>query len=156
LTLKTLCGLGINEIAKAFLATTDAIEQRVVRAKQKIKEEKVPFEIPGQEEITQRLDSVLEVFYLLFNEGYSATRGDELSRRDLCDDAIRLTRLLIESPPTCIPKAHALLALMYFQASRFDARIDMEGNLLLLEEQDRSKWNRSQIAFGLKHLNLSA
>lgn len=156
LTLKTLCGFSIGEIAKAFLAKEETIAQRIVRAKQKISEDKLPFEVPSIADIETRLDSVLEVLYLLFNEGYSATEGQDLIRRDLCEEAIFRTNALLSNAICNVPKVHALLALMYFQNSRFNSRLDAEGELLLLEEQDRNLWDREQIVLGLRHLDMSA
>ncbi len=156
LTLKTVCGFGIDEIAKAFLAKPETIAQRIVRAKRKISDANLKYEVPPPEEIEGRLDSVLEVLYLLFNEGYLATKGDSLTRKDLCDESIyRLTELTMQ--PICqIPKVFALLSLMHFQISRFSARTDTNGDLLLLEEQDRNLWDKEHIGLGLKYLELSA
>jgi RNA polymerase sigma factor (sigma-70 family) len=154
LTLKTLCGFSVAEIARAFLSSQSAVEQRITRAKLKIRDEKIPYEVPPPAELDRRSDSVLEVLYLLFNEGYGATAGDELIRSDLCEEAVRLLSLFVGAKPS--PRAHALLALMLLQASRFDARIDKEGELLLLSEQDRSLWDQRLIHAGLHHLALSA
>jgi RNA polymerase sigma-70 factor (ECF subfamily) len=156
LTLKTLCGLSVTEIAKAFLADEATIAQRLVRAKRKIRDEKIPFEMPATKELAARLDAVLEVLYLLFNEGYNAHEGESLVRQDLCAEAIRLTSLLVEHPVGDKPKAHAMLALMLLQASRLPARVDAEGNLLLLAEQDRSRWDRDLIQLGFRHLDKAA
>jgi RNA polymerase sigma-70 factor (ECF subfamily) len=156
LTLKTLCGFSVKEVAKAFLAKEETIAQRIVRAKQKISEEKMKYEVPGPKEIAGRLESVLEVLYLLFNEGYSATEGDALFRKDLCDEAIYRTTLLAIHPVCKSPKILALLSLMHLQASRFNSRLDTNGELLLLEEQNRSLWDFEHIQKGLYYLELSA
>jgi predicted RNA polymerase sigma factor len=156
LTLKTLCGFGEEEIASAFLSSTSAIAKRLVRARQRIREAGISLEIPAGNELSPRLDAVLQTLYLLFNEGYKASRGDELIRQDLCDEAIRLTTLLAAHPAGDRPKTHALLSLMLLSGSRLSARVDAEGNLLLLAEQDRSRWDRAMIQRGLRHLNKSA
>jgi RNA polymerase sigma factor (sigma-70 family) len=153
LTLKTLCGFGEEEIAAAFLTSTAAMAKRLVRARQTIREAGISLEIP---ELSPRLDAVLQTLYLLFNEGYKASRGDELIRKDLCDEAIRLTTLLVEHPTGNRPKTDALLSLMLLSGARLSARVDAEGNLLLLAEQDRSRWDRAMIQRGLAHLNRSA
>ena len=152
LTLKTLCGFGVAEIARAFLTTAEAIAKRLTRARDRLRQEAVPFEIPSGPELAARLDSVLDVLYLLFNEGYNASHGDEVIRRELCDEAIRLTSLLTDNPATDAPKTHALLALLLFQTARFPARLDAEGEILLLQDQDRSRWDRAMIAEGMSHL----
>jgi RNA polymerase sigma-70 factor (ECF subfamily) len=156
LTLKTLCGFGEEEIAAAFLTSKAAIAKRLVRARQRLRETRIPFEIPVGEALSARLDSVLQTLYLLFNEGYKASQGEELVRKDLCDEAIRLTTLLAEHAAGNRPKTHALLSLMLLSGARLSARVDAEGNLLLLAEQDRSRWHRAMIQRGLAHLNLSA
>jgi len=156
LTLKTLCGFGEEEIASAFLTSTAAMAKRLVRARQRIREGAIHLEIPAGSELSARLDAVLQTLYLLFNEGYKASRGDELIRQDLCDEAIRLTTLLVEHPTGDRPKTHALLSLMLLSGARLSARVDAEGNLLLLAEQDRSRWDRAMIQRGLAHLNRSA
>jgi RNA polymerase sigma factor (sigma-70 family) len=156
LALKTLCGFGVTEIASAFLTTDAAIAKRLTRAKQKIAEAKIPFEIPSGKELSQRLDGVLQSLYLLFNEGYKATAGDKLIREDICEEAIRLTDLLARHPAGNCPKTHALLALMLLNAARTPARVDDAGNLLRLREQDRSKWNQQMITRGMFHLAQSA
>lgn len=156
LALKTLCGFGIAEIASAFLSSEVAVAKRLTRAKQKIAEAKIPFEIPAGEELSRRLDGVLQSLYLLFNEGYKASAGDKLVREDICEEAIRLAALLAEHPSTQQPKTHALLALMLLNAARTPARTDDEGNLLRLREQDRTRWNQSQIARGMFYLARSA
>ena len=156
LALKTLCGFSVTEISRAFLTTEAAIAKRLTRAKQKIQEARVPFEIPAGSELVQRLDSVLQSLYLLFNEGYKASSGEKLVRGELCDEAIRLTELLAQHQAGNQPKTHALLALMLLNAARIRARQDAEGNLLRLEEQDRTRWDQAMIARGMFHLRESA
>lgn len=156
LALNTLCGFGVTEISRAFLTSDAAIAKRLTRAKQKIREERVPFQIPEGEELTRRLDTVLHTLYLLFNEGYKASSGENLVRVDVCEEAIRLAGLLAQHPSGNRPKTHALLALMLLNAARIPARVDEEGNLLRLQEQDRTRWNKSMIARGMLHLAQSA
>ncbi|MGH9848641.1 MAG: RNA polymerase sigma factor [Blastocatellia bacterium] len=156
LTLKTVGGFGVSEIARAFLAKEPTIAQRLVRAKRLIREEGVSFEMPSSSEMSARLDSVLEVLYLLFNEGYTAHAGENLVRADLVEEAIRLCSLVVGHPATDLPKCHALLALMMFQAARLPARVGEGGELSLLSEQNRSLWNRRLIYLGYKHLDRSA
>ena len=156
LALKTLCGFSVTEIARAFLTSEAAIAKRLTRAKQRIREAKIPFEIPVGEELARRLDGVLQSLYLLFNEGYKASSGDRLVREDICQEAIRLTDLLVQHPAGRRPITHALLALMLLNTARIPARVDHEGNLLLLQEQDRSRWNQPMIARGMFHLAQSA
>ena len=156
LALKTLCGFDPAEIAKAFLTTEAAIAKRLTRAKQKIREARIRFEIPEGEEAARRLDGVLQSLYLLFNEGYKASSGDSLIREDLCREAVRLTSLLAEHPAGNQPKTHALLALMLLNAARIPSRVDAEGNLLRLQEQDRARWDQPMIARGMFHLAHSA
>ena len=156
LALKTLCGFGVTEIASAFLTTDAAIAKRLTRAKHKIAEDKIPFEIPTGVELAQRLDGVLQSLYLLFNEGYKASAGDQLVRADICEEAIRLADLLVKHPAGNAPKTHALLAQMLLTAARTAARVDDEGNLLRLRDQDRTKWNQAMIAQGMLHLSQSA
>jgi len=146
LTLRTLGGLQTDEIARAFLVPTATMAQRLVRAKRKIRDAGIPFSIPDTSDMPERLDAVLTAIYLIFNEGYAPTRGKPLVRADLCSEAIRLGRLvttLLE--PTPPPEATALLALMLLHDSRREARLDDVGDLVILEEQDRSRWNRPQI-----------
>jgi len=133
-----------------------AIAQRLVRAKRLIREQQIDFEVPPPEALPVRLDPVLEVLYLFFTEGYAPTAGDRLIKEDLCAEAIRLTGLLAAHPSTSRPECHALLALMLFQAARFASRTDAAGDLLLLEEQDRTLWDRSMISIGLLHLEQAA
>lgn len=156
LALKTLCGFSVTEISCAFLTTEATIAKRLTRAKQKIREAKVPFEIPSGAELTQRLDSVLQALYLLFNEGYKASSGDRLIREEVGAEAIRLTELLAQHPAGNQPRTHALLALMLLNSARFPARTDEDGSLLRLQEQDRTRWDRGLIARGMFHLAQSA
>ena len=156
LALKTLCGFGLTEISRAFLTTDAAIAKRITRAKQKIRQARIPFEIPPGEELAQRLESVLQSLYLLFNEGYKASTGDNLVRAELCDESIRLAELLVQHPAGNQPKTHALLALMLLNASRIPTRVDSEGNLLRLKEQDRTHWDQPMIAGGMFHFAQSA
>ena len=156
LALKTLCGFSVTEISRAFLTSEAAVAKRLTRAKQKIQEEHVPFEIPAGDELTRRLDSVLQSLYLLFNEGYKASGGDKLVREELCHEAIRLTELLAQHRAGNQPPTHALLALMLLNAARNPAREDHQGNLLRLEEQDRTRWDQTMIARGMLRLNQSA
>src|ERR1051325_2333155 len=156
LALKTLCGFSISEIARAFLTTDAAIAKRLTRAKQQIRDAKIAFEIPAGEELGKRLETVLQSLYLLFNEGYKASSGEKLVREDICEEAIRLTTLLAEHPAGNRPKPHALPALMLLNSARIPARVDVDGNLLRLQEQDRDRWDRPMIARGLYHLAHSA
>jgi len=156
LALNTLAGFSVTEISRAFLTTDAAIAKRLTRAKQKIRDEKIPFEIPAGEELTRRLGAVFTALYLLFNEGYKASSGEKLVREEICQEAIRLTGLLAEHPAGNQPAAHALLALMLLNAARTPARVDDEGNLLRLQEQDRTKWDKAMIARGMYHFAQSA
>jgi RNA polymerase sigma-70 factor (ECF subfamily) len=156
LTLKTLCGFGINEISRAFIAGEETIHKRLVRAKQKLKEVRAEFEIPSGKILDSRLDSVMRVLYLLFNEGYNASQGDELIRKELCDEAIRLMKIIAGNFGENSPSAHALLALMLLHRARFHSRINDDGKLLLLQDQDRALWDKKMIYDGLDELNLSA
>jgi len=146
LTLREVCGLTTEEIAQAFLSTASTLAQRIVRAKAKIRDARIPYQVPTPAELPERLDSVLRVIYLVFNEGYSASSGDSVTRVDLAAEAIRLGRLLVELLPE--PEAIGLLALMLLHESRRAARTSPGGDLILLDEQDRSLWNREQIAEG--------
>ena len=146
MTLREVCGLTTEEIARAFLTTPPTVAQRIVRAKKKIREARIPYEVPSEKELPDRLDGALRVVYLVFNEGYSASSGGSLTRHDLSAEAIRLGRLLIELLPE--PEAVGLLALMLLHDSRRAARASTTGDLILLEDQDRSLWNRDQIAEG--------
>lgn len=155
LTLKILCGFSVSEIARAFLVSPDNIAKRLIRARQRLQHDAVPFEIPGGAALAPRLDSVLDVLYLLFNEGYNASQGEELIRRDLCDEAIRLTNLLAIHPAGDTSKTHALFALFLFQRARFDARLSAVGEILLLHDQNRAAWDRNMIRRGMSHLALA-
>src|SRR3989441_6195139 len=146
LTLREVCGLTTEEIAQAFLSAASTLAQRIVRAKGKIRDARIPYQVPTPDELPERLDSVLRVVYLVFNEGYSASSGESLTRLDLSGEAIRLGRLLIELLPE--PEAIGLLALMLLHESRRTARASPSGELILLADQDRSLWNREQIAEG--------
>lgn len=146
LTLREVCGLTTEEIGRAFLTRAPTIAKRIVRAKAKIREARIPYEVPAPADLSPRLDSVLRVVYLIFTEGYSASSGGSLTRRDLSEEAIRLGRLLGELVPD--PEVHGLLALMLLQESRRVARVSAQGDLILLDRQDRSLWNRDMIAEG--------
>ena len=148
LTLREVCGLATEEIARAFLSPAPTIAQRIVRAKGKIRDAKIPYQVPGRDELPDRLDAVLHVVYLVFNEGYSASSGAAIVRHDLCDEAIRLGRMIVELLPE--PEAMGLLALILLHDARRRARTSADGDLLLLDEQDRSLWNHAQIAEGLE------
>ena len=150
LTLKTLCGLNVAEIAKAFLTSDETIAKRIYRAKEKIKAEKIELDVPESHELSSRIDMVLKSLYLLFNEGYKSSNPDILIREDLCEEAMRLCFLLTQHPLTSFPRTKALLALMCFQASRLDARLDDNNNIILLKNQDRSKWNRALMSKGFE------
>ena len=152
LALKTLCGFSAAEIARAFLTSEAAIAKRLTRAKQRLREARIAFEIPAGEELTRRLDGMLQSLYLLFNEGYKASGGEHLIRAELCYEAIRLTTLLAENCVGNQPRSHALLALMFLNGARLPARLDRDGNILRLEEQDRSQWDRAMVARGMYHL----
>jgi len=146
LTLREICGLTTEAIARAFLTSPSTLAQRIVRAKNKIRDAKIPYEIPARSELPERLDAVLHVIYLVFNEGYSASSGTELIRQELAQEAIRLGRLLANLLPD--PEVLGLLALMLIQDSRRNARIDSNGDLIRLEDQDRNLWDRHQITQG--------
>src|SRR6202041_242728 len=157
LTLREVCGLTTEEIAKAFLITPRSLAQRIVRAKAKIRETPIPYEVPTLQELPERLGAVLQVIYLVFNEGYSAAAGAEVTRAELTGEAIRLGRLLTELrpepevmfPEIMFPEIMGLLSLMLLQESRHAARTSPTGELILLENQDRALWNREKIAEGV-------
>jgi RNA polymerase sigma factor (sigma-70 family) len=152
LALKVLCGFSTSEIARAFLSTEAAIEKQLTRTKQRIREANIGFEIPEAAELGARLDGVLAALYLLFNEGHKASAGERLLREELGQEAIRLTSLLVAHPAGQTPRSHALLALMLLTAARFPSRLNEQGDLLRLDDQDRSQWDQSLIARGLVHL----
>ncbi|MCA9278156.1 MAG: sigma-70 family RNA polymerase sigma factor [Phycisphaeraceae bacterium] len=155
LTLKTCCGFSVNEIAGALLSKPATIAQRIVRAKRTLLDEQIELAIPSESERAVRLDSVLRTLYLMFNEGYASHEGDAHIRRDLLEDAMRLLAMVTSSRSHSSPSAHALLALMFFQLARVSARLDDAGSILLLEEQDRSKWDRDMINAGFTELQLA-
>jgi RNA polymerase sigma-70 factor (ECF subfamily) len=157
LTLHTLGGLTTDEIASAFLVSLPTMAQRLVRAKRKIRDAGIPYRVPESHLLAERVEAVLSVLYLIFNEGYAATSGDQLIRHDLCDEAIRLTRVLTtllmqESLMSQVPEAMGLLALMLLHDARREARVGPEGELVLLEDQDRSRWDRNKIQEGISIL----
>jgi RNA polymerase sigma-70 factor (ECF subfamily) len=155
LALKTLCGLSVAEIAKAFLKDEESIAKRIYRAKEKIRTEKIELDLPSAAQLPKRLDAVLHCLYLLFNEGYNSSHPDQLIREELCEEAIRLAYLLTQTPLTNLPRTNALLALFCFQASRLKARLDDGGNIILLKHQDRSKWYRPLIQKGFAFLEVA-
>jgi RNA polymerase sigma-70 factor, ECF subfamily len=154
LTLRTICGLTTEEIARSFLVPVPTMAQRLVRATGKIRDARIPYRIPPATELADRIDAVLAVVYLVFTEGYAATSGDELVRRELCGEAIRLGRLLVELMPT-VSETSGLLALMLLHDARRDARSTPTGELVLLEEQDRARWNQQQIDEGVRLVDAS-
>jgi RNA polymerase sigma-70 factor (ECF subfamily) len=156
LTLRTLCGMEIDEIARALLSDPQAVAKRLVRARQALRAAEIELAPPPPAELPARLGSVVKVIYLLFNEGYSSLRGPRHIRDELCREAIRLGEILARHPTTSVPHVHALVALMLLQSSRFTARTDDAGTLLTLEQQDRSAWDRERIARGLRYLERSA
>lgn len=156
LALRILCGLGIEEIADAFLSNKETINKRLFRAKEKLREENVRMEFPEPREIKKRLEAVLKTLYLLFNEGYYSSTQNASLRKDLCMEAMRLTLLLTQSESTDKPFVNAMLALMCFHASRFEARHDINGEMVLYEEQDRSLWDDELIMQGEYYLNKAA
>jgi RNA polymerase sigma-70 factor (ECF subfamily) len=154
LSLKTVGGFGVREIAQAFLVEEAAIAQRLVRAKRQIREEGLTLELPYEEELKLRLHAVLDVLYFMFNEGYAAHGGEDLIRKELCGEALRLGRLVANSS-IATPRAHALVALMAFQAARLSARVDDKGDLVLFEFQDRTRWDDRLVAIGFHHFDRS-
>jgi RNA polymerase sigma factor (sigma-70 family) len=156
MALKTLCGLSLNEIARAFLTNDETISKRIYRAKEKIKAEKIELDVPDNNELPERIDAVLKSLYLLFNEGYNSSHPEQLIREDLCEEAMRLCLLLTQHSLTNYPRSKALLSLMCFQSSRLNARLDDKGNIILLKYQDRSKWNRQLIKKGFDYLDAAA
>jgi RNA polymerase sigma-70 factor (ECF subfamily) len=156
LALRILCGFGIDEIANAFLTNKETINKRLFRAKEKLRNEKVAIEFPPPDEITTRLDAVLTTLYLLFSEGYYSETQDTVLREDLCLEAMRLTYLLIENEQTNLPAVNALLSLMCFHSSRFGARKNEKGEMILYQDQDESLWNRELIAKGTYYLHQSS
>ena len=156
LALRILCGFGIEEIAAAFLSNKETIAKRLQRAKDKLRAEQIKIEFPGEPEINKRLDTVLRTLYLLFNEGYSSSSHNSSLRRDLCLEAFRLTSLLVANDTTNKPSVYALLSLMSFQSSRFDARIDAAGDMVLYDDQDTNLWNQELIAQGEAFLNTAS
>ncbi len=156
LALKVLCGFGVAEIARAFLVSEAAVAKRLTRARQRIREAGIRFEVPEGADLAERVEGVLRTLYLLFNEGHKATEGDRLVREELCHEAIRLASLLAAHPAGNDARVHALLALMLLNAARFPARLDDHGNLLTLAAQDRSRWDRARMAQGFFHLARSA
>jgi RNA polymerase sigma-70 factor (ECF subfamily) len=156
LTLKTVGGFSVSEIARAFLAGESAVAKTLVRAKQRLREFDIKLEMPQPDRLSPRLESALKIVYLMFNEGYNALEGEELVRTDLCHEAIRLCELLADHPVTGSPGVQALSALLLFQGARLGARIDAAGELLLLSEQDRSLWDWGMIGRGLRRLRKSA
>jgi RNA polymerase sigma-70 factor (ECF subfamily) len=153
LALKLVGGFSVGEIARAFLSQESAIAQRLVRAKRLLRSEQISFGMPAPAELPDRRDSVLDALYLMFNEGYAATSGDLLIRDDVAGEAIRLARMIARHPATTAPRAWALVSLMALHAARFPARVDSEGTLFLLREQDRTKWDQSLIAEGMHALD---
>jgi RNA polymerase sigma-70 factor (ECF subfamily) len=153
LALKLVGGFSVDEIARAFLSQEPAISQRLVRAKRVLREQGISFGMPELGDLPARLDSVLDTLYLMFNEGYAATSGDQLVRGDVAAEAIRLARMIAMHPVISLPKAWALLSLMLLHAARFPARIDTDGTLFLLREQDRRTWDQSMIAEGMRALD---
>lgn len=156
LALRILCGFGIDEIATAFLTSKDTINKRLLRAKEVLRSENVALEFPSSAHINERLDAVLTTLYLLFNEGYYSESNEAVLREDLCLEAMRLTYLLLENPQTSLPRVNALLALMCFHASRFAARRNAGGELILYHDQDEQLWDRSLVARGVSFSKMAA
>ncbi len=156
LTLKTVGGFSTAEIGSGLLLREATVAQRIVRAKRRLRQQHIALELPPADQLAQRLDSVLQVIYLMFNEGHTASQGEQLLRLDLCHEAIRLLRLLVNHPLGDQPRAHALLAMMLFHAARFPARTNSVGELVLLADQDRSRWEPALIADGFRSLHQAA
>ena len=156
LALRILCGFGIDEIAEAFLSSKETINKRLYRAKEKLRTENIKLELPAENEIAVRLDNVLLIIYLLFNEGYYSKTQNQILRRELCLEAMRLGLMLTENETTNLPKTNALMALMCFHASRFDARESEDGSLILYHDQKEEAWDGELINRGIHYLNLSA
>lgn len=156
LALRILCGFGIGEIADAFLTNKETINKRLLRAKDKLRAEQIKIEFPGKVEINKRLETVLTTLYLLFNEGYYSASNNSALRKDLCLEAMRLTHLLIENEETNKPAVNALLSLMSFQSSRFEARMDQSGEVILYDDQDTNLWNKELITQGEYFLNAAS
>lgn len=156
LALRILCGFGIEEIAEAFLSNKETINKRLFRAKEKLRTEKIQLELPSEKEIVQRLDNVLHIIYLLFNEGYYSKTQNQILRKDLCIEALRLALMLSAYEKTNVPKTNALIALICFHSSRFDARHSTDGEFILYEQQNERLWNQELINQGVYFLNQSA
>ncbi len=156
LTLKILCGLSIREISTSLLKKEETVAKAYTRAKKKFKQEEIKLTLPPANEIASRLEIVLKIIYLLFNEGYKSAEGTTLIREDLCGEALRLNKVLLETELCSTPAANALMALMCFHSSRFDARVDENGEIISLEDQDRSKWNPELIQNGLDYLRIAS
>ena len=156
LSLRILCGFGIEEIADAFLTNKETINKRLYRAREKLREEKIPIGMPPAAEIDSRLETVLTTIYLLFSEGYYSESQNNILRKDLCLEAMRLCHMLINHPPTDKPPANALMALMCFHASRFEARMNSRGEIVLYDDQDETLWNGELIAQGVHFSNRAA
>ncbi|HVR30699.1 MAG TPA: sigma-70 family RNA polymerase sigma factor [Thermoanaerobaculia bacterium] len=155
LTLKVVCGFSVREIARAFLAADATVAQRIARAKRLIRERAIPYGVPGPNELPERRASVLKVLYLMFNEGYSPGEGEAVIRADICSEAVRLAEAAAAHPVTGTAESHALAALLLLQGARLEARQDSAGDILLLDEQDRSIWNAQWLERGFRHLELS-
>src|SRR6516164_4289361 len=155
-TLRTVSGFGAAEIARALITSESVIQKRLYRAKQFLRQKNIQLEIPAGNDLDSRLEIVHTVIYLIFNEGYNSIKTDELIRKDLCAEAMRLCKLLSEHPSGQKPSTFALLSLMCFHASRFDSRLDEENEIILLENQDRSKWDKQLISLGYHYLSLSS
>jgi len=156
LSLRILCGFGIDEIAEAFLSNKETINKRLFRAKEKLRQEKIRIEFPGEHEIGERLENVLTTIYLLFSEGYYSVSSNQVLRKDLCLEAMRLCTMLVDNKSTDLPPVNALLSLMYFHASRFEARLSKDGELILYDEQDTRLWNSELITKGAYYFRRAA